>query len=145
MRRRRCSSGMSEARQRLRSSGGFSFAELLVCVLILLLASGLIVQTLDLGIEHLKARTRETEAALLCNTLALAVQDELGWAGSIEPKPSGASEYVSLRDGKSYRLYCDGDGFLRKAPADGDGSADAYLVSRADYSGGSPNSANIVR
>ena len=72
------------ARRKLAGNRGVSIAETLLCVLILSLSTGVTVSTLDLGIRHFQARTRETEQRLLCNTLSLAAQDCLTYANKIE-------------------------------------------------------------
>lgn len=58
--------------------------EMMMCVLILALASAVITNTLVLGINQFKSRTRETEARLLCNALSLAVQDQLTYVREAE-------------------------------------------------------------
>ena len=79
------------AGRKLRSRGGFTIGEMLVCVLILLLCTGVISSTMALAANQFKARTRESEARLLCNALSLAVQDQLLYARSVTPVPSATS------------------------------------------------------
>ena len=76
-------------RRKLTGNRGVSMAETLLCVLILLLSTGVTVSALDLGIRHFQARTRETEQRLLCNTLSLAAQERLTYANKIERNADG--------------------------------------------------------
>ena len=66
--------------RRLRTSGGFSLSEMLICCLILTLSTGVIVEAVNLGIRHFKTLTRGSESQILCNTLALAFQEQLTYA-----------------------------------------------------------------
>ncbi|MBR0283067.1 MAG: hypothetical protein IJQ81_16010 [Oscillibacter sp.] len=85
------------ARRKLSGSRGVSIAETLLCVLILLLSTGVTVSTLDLGIRHFQVRTRETEQRLLCNTLSLAVQEYLTYVNKVEPPGDDSAVYDLTR------------------------------------------------
>lgn len=87
---------LRKARGKLGGNRGVSFAEMLLCVLILALSTGVTVSTLDLGITHFRARTRETEQRLLCNTLSLAVQEYLTYANKVDPPPEDDSVIYDL-------------------------------------------------
>lgn len=80
---------MSKLRHKLKDRRGFTLAELMVCVLILLLATAVIVQTLDLGILQFHRHTRQSEAQLLCNTLSLELSDQLSCASSVQKNGDG--------------------------------------------------------
>lgn len=99
---------LRKARDKLGKNRGVSFAEMLLCVLILALSTGVTVSTLDLGIAHFKARTRETEQRLLCNTLSLAVQEYLTYANKIElndpPAPGELPTLKRFRTGANSAL-----------------------------------------
>lgn len=67
-------------RQKLNHRFGFSLTELLLATLIMLLATGLLTQTMDLALKQFKVSTRESEAQLLLADLSTFVQDELTYA-----------------------------------------------------------------
>lgn len=77
--------------RKLRGTGGFSFLELMVCTLILLLSTGVILQTLTLATAQFQKRTRNSEAELLCDMLAQAVQEYLTYATKVT---SDSSSYL---------------------------------------------------
>lgn len=134
---------------------GFSISELLFCVMIMLLATGIIVPTLSLGIRQFEARVRDSEAQILCNTLSLAVQDQLacvkeirsrGAEGQLETFTSGA--YSGMENVPCRFVYQMDDGTYSES---GGGvvamqlGADDYypLVSRADYNQSTPLAAEV--
>lgn len=59
---------------------GFTFTELLVATLIMLLATGVLTSTMVLAIRHFFESTQRTEAQFLCASLAEFVEDELSFA-----------------------------------------------------------------
>ena len=63
-----------------KKKGGFTFTELLVSMLIMLLATGAIIGAINLAIRHFYEQTQESEAQLLCASLAEFVEDELSYA-----------------------------------------------------------------
>lgn len=84
------------ARRKLRSHRGFTLAEMLVVVLLVLLVSGIVASTVQLAAKHFRARTQEADAQLLCSALSLFVQNELTYAGEI--KTGENNELVSFTD-----------------------------------------------
>ena len=62
---------------KLRSHQGFTLAELLVTMVIMIMASAVITQALTFSYKVYFARTGDTEAQLLCQTVSLLVQDDL--------------------------------------------------------------------
>ena len=94
---------LRKGREKLAGTRGVSLAEMLLCVLILLLSTGVTVSTLDLGIRHFQARTRESEQRLLCDTLSLAVQEYLTYAYKVELDESG--KLARFRTGALGALY----------------------------------------
>lgn len=64
----------------LRGKKGFTFTELLVATLIMLLATGVLTSTLALAIRHFFLSTQRTEAQFLLGSLAEFVEDELSFS-----------------------------------------------------------------
>ena len=80
---------VSAPARRLGGRGGFSLLELMVCMLILLLSTGVILQTLTLATAQFQRRTRDSEAELLCDMLAQAVQEQLTYVTQVTPAGTG--------------------------------------------------------
>lgn len=75
----------------LRSRQGFTLAELLVTMVIMIMASAVITQALTFSYKVYFARTGDTEAQLLCQTVSLLVQDDL----TKKTFTSSATDYVA--------------------------------------------------
>ncbi len=69
---------INKARDRLRGRGGFSIAEMLLTIAILLLVSGGVASGIRFGVEQYKKSMALSEAKVLCSTLTSAIQSELG-------------------------------------------------------------------
>ncbi len=63
--------------KRLRSRGGFSIAEMLVTVIILLLVSGGVAEGIRFGTEQYRKSMLLSEGKVLCSTLTSIIQSEL--------------------------------------------------------------------
>lgn len=97
----------------LRGKGGFSFTELLVATLIMVLATGALTSALALGFRHFYLATQRTEAQFLCAALAEFVEDELSfstvdftgsdltWSKGTHNMGSKISFYVQDADGSN--------------------------------------------
>ncbi len=68
------------ARRKWNSHGGFSYLEMLMVVFILSLCTGVITDTLALGVRHLQERTKRSQAIMLYDTLWAVVQNDLTYA-----------------------------------------------------------------
>ena len=66
--------------RKLSGRGGFSLTELLAATLIMMMATGLLTQTLNLALDQFYKSTRESKAQILCSTLCTYVQNELTYA-----------------------------------------------------------------
>ena len=66
--------------RKLRDRSGFSLVELLLCVMLLVLTTGTVVRTLNVGVYQFQQRTQDSEAEILCNSLCVAVRDRLTYA-----------------------------------------------------------------
>lgn len=73
----------NKARERLTARRGFTLAELLIAVLILLLATTVIASMMTLAARHYRNEMQQTKAELLCSTLSSSVQNELTYAGHV--------------------------------------------------------------
>ncbi len=102
----------------LREKKGFTFTELLVATLIMLLATGVLTTTLVLAIKHFFESTQRTEAQFLCGSLAEFIEDELSfsvvtdssdlkWSKGTHNMGSNICFYVHGADG-SYTKITDG-------------------------------------
>lgn len=67
-------------RRKLNGHGGFSYLEMLMVVFILSLCTGVISDTLALGVKHLQERTKHSQAIMLYDTLSAVVQNDLTYA-----------------------------------------------------------------
>lgn len=65
---------------RLNSRRGFSYLEMTLAALILALCMGVITDTLTLGVQHLRARTEQSQAVVLLDTLFASVRNDLTYA-----------------------------------------------------------------
>ena len=83
-------------RKKMRGRGGFSLSELMICVLLLFLTGGVIINTLELGVKQFQQETLNAEAELLCNSLSVAVRDRLTYAISY----SSQLDFRTAADGK---------------------------------------------
>ena len=101
-------------RELLKRKGGFTFTELLVATLIMVLATGALTSALALAIRHFYRSTQRTEAQFLCASLAEFVEDELSFA-SVSETPedlkwskgthnmgSNISFFICQEDGATY-------------------------------------------
>ncbi len=100
----------------LRGKKGFTFTELLVATLIMLLATGVLTSTLALAIRHFFLSTQRTEAQFLLGSLAEFVEDELSfsvdtdgrtdlaWSKGTHNMGSGISFYVLGADGACTKI-----------------------------------------
>lgn len=69
--------GLADAHERIKSRAGFTMTELLLCTIIMLLSTALVVQTLELSIRQFNSQTRRSDAQMLVNTLAVAIQNQI--------------------------------------------------------------------
>ena len=65
---------------KLNNHGGFSYLEMLIVVFILSLCTGVITDTLALGVKHLQKLTKQTQAVILLDTLSAVVRNDLTYA-----------------------------------------------------------------
>ena len=70
----------STVKGKLNNHGGFSYLEMLMVVFILSLCTGVISDTLALGVKHLQERTKQTQAIILLDTLFASVRNDLIYA-----------------------------------------------------------------
>ncbi len=97
---------------KLSESKGFSFAELLFAVLILMLSTTIIIQCFNLGVGNVVKETRASEAQLLCSALTSSLQNELTYARDIEISGNSLDTYFSSsrRMGANSKIiFQDGD------------------------------------
>ena len=80
---------MKTIKRKIQNKGGFSLTELLVATLIMMLATGLLTQTLSLAIDQFYRQTRESEAQLLCASLMAYLESELAYA-AVTKQPDGS-------------------------------------------------------
>ena len=70
----------SAVKGKLNNHGGFSYREMLMVVFILSLCTGVISDTLALGVRHLQERTKQSQAIILLDTLFASVRNDLTYA-----------------------------------------------------------------
>ena len=69
-----------KVKQRIRSCAGFSLTEMLVATLIMLMATSLLTQCMQIGIRQFQESTKRSKAQTLCDTLCTYVETELSYA-----------------------------------------------------------------
>lgn len=84
-----------------RTKGGFSYAEMLLVMLILALCSGFIGDAMSFGLSHLRRRTQCAYAVILQDTLCAAVRNDLEYA--TEYHSGGHSFARTVRDYENNR------------------------------------------
>ena len=100
-------------RRRRRCSRGFTMMELLCALIVCLLVCGVITTALQLSSKFLLESSRDSEAQILCATLASAVKDELRYAEEVVTDASGRlSSFFSQRYGRGFRIQSDAAGHL---------------------------------
>lgn len=62
---------------RSRNRKGFTMAELLVAMVMMVMAGSVITQSLSMSFKSYRQRTADTQAQLLCETVSLLVQDDV--------------------------------------------------------------------
>ena len=70
----------SAVKGKLNNHGGFSYLEMLMVVFILSLCTGVITDTLALGVRHLQKLTKQSQATILLDTLSAVVRNDLTYA-----------------------------------------------------------------
>ena len=70
----------SAVKGKLNNHGGFSYLEMLMVVFILSLCTGVITDTLSLGIRQLQKLTKQSQATILLDTLSAVVRNDLTYA-----------------------------------------------------------------
>ena len=73
----------SNLRRKMDSQSGLTLVELLITILLITLAGGVIVATIDLATKQFQELTQDSDAQLLCSALSLYVQNELTYAGDV--------------------------------------------------------------
>ena len=141
-----CGDWKNKIKKILRQKSGFTFTEMLIATLIMVLATGALTAALTLAIRHFYLSTQRTEEQLLCASLAEFVEDELSfskvddtdgsWAKGTHNMGSGIRFYL-LPNGESTYAPVTGDPVSRfgKIAIKGDNYPDGYfhIVSDGSY------------
>ena len=85
---------VKKIKTKLSEGKGFTFAELLFSILILMLSTTIIIQCFNLGLKNIVRETRASEAQLLCSALTSSIQNELTYARDVK--------LTTDEDGKKY-------------------------------------------
>lgn len=93
---------------RLKSQAGFTLAETLLAVLILLLVSGIVATGVPVAKNVYEKTIVAANAHVLLSTTVSALKDELGTAWDVDVKP-GSITYFSADTGTKARLYLSDD------------------------------------
>lgn len=119
-------------KNKLKKSRGFTIAELLFSVIILMLSTSVIIQCFNLGVGNVVRETRASEAQLLCSALASSLQNELTYARDIEIKNGKLEKYFSSsrRMGEGSWIEVDSNGEIR---IKNDMGEDYPLVTKTNY------------
>ena len=85
----------NKLKTKLSESKGFTLAELLFSMIILMLSTMIIIQCFNLGVGNVVRETRASEAQLLCSALTSSLQNELTYARDIEVSGGKLTTYFS--------------------------------------------------
>ena len=83
---------MKRIKQLVKSSAGFTLGEVLVCMLILLLVTGVVVGALPVAYGAYKKVVDGANSQILLSSTVTALRDELSTAGQIEVRPEEEEE-----------------------------------------------------
>ncbi len=119
-------------KSKLSKRKGFTLAELLFSILILMLSTTIIIQCFNLGLRNVVRETRASEAQLLCSALSSSLQNELTYARDIKVSGDNLDTYFSSsrRMGAESQIFSDVNGELKIK----NGSGEEYpLVAKSNY------------
>ncbi|MCR4891963.1 MAG: hypothetical protein K5989_07290 [Lachnospiraceae bacterium] len=133
---------LGKIQRKCSSKAGMSLSEIMLALIILMLSGTMVVQCVQMAGEHFNRSRLESDAQLLCSTLALSLKDELCYASDVRTD-GGAPVYFSksrLMGGNCRILVGDGesgtqDGVLYLASTNGGSTKYFPLVSLAEYDG----------
>ena len=131
----------------LRGKRGFTFTELLVATLIMLLATGVLTSTMVLAIRHFYQSTQRTEAQFLCGSLAEFIEDELSFSVVTDSGADSAWSKGTHNMGSNIGFYVQGeDGGYTKINDGTIGQYGKLLISGDNYKddGGNPRYFKVV-
>lgn len=124
---------MRRLKTRLRGAGGFTLAELMLSILILLLATALLADTIRVATRQFFRSRQETGAQLLCSSLATFLEDELTFAevtgGGGGTLPAIRSSAHRLGGGVRFGILPTGGG---SASYTLDSASRGYIVATSD-------------
>ncbi len=95
-------------RKKLRNRGGFTLAETLLAVTILLLVSAIVATGMPAAKNAYEKVVLASNAEVLLSTAASALRDELGTAWNVESRTGGGVTYFSASTGTRTELFIDG-------------------------------------
>ena len=111
---------ISNAKSKLKNRHGASLGEMLVCVLILLLASGLLVSGVSLAAKQFERVFSKSQAQVIKSTLSSAISEELRYTSHVWIEKDGDSNRFDGYFSKKYGG--DKDNESRFSLADDEGS-----------------------
>ena len=124
---------IKKLKTKLKKNKGFTLAELLFSMIILMLSTTIILQCFNLGLSNVIRETRASEAQLLCSALTSSLQNELTYARDI--KVDNSSKVLktyfssSRRMGANSSIKLDGGKIFISNGVD----ADYPLVDKVNY------------
>lgn len=115
-----------QAKRKLKKRAGFSLAETMLAVLILLLVSGIVAAGIPAAKNAYLNVVVGANAQVLASTAINALRDELGMAWDVEPDADGKGiTYFSANTGARSHIYTDGSG---GDGGSGDASATTIMI-----------------
>ena len=136
---------------KLHNSHGASVGEMLVCVLILLLASSAVTSVIALGSSEFEKSFSSSQAQSVCSTLMSAVENELRYTGNVTvTKDSGYINALSSEDGcgggavDDFAYIRSQTSFLASFDSDEDGRKVITPVSASTKEGEDPEAYDLV-
>lgn len=88
---------MKKIIKKLKNNRGFSLMEMLACIVVMLLVTGIISLTIQMGVKYFTKSVRDSESQVLCGALTTAVKEELEYATNVQATASGYTYYSRAR------------------------------------------------
>lgn len=104
---------MKKIIRKLKNNRGFSLMEMLACIVVMLLVTGIITLTIQMGVKYFTVSVRDSESQVLCGALTTAVKEELAYATNVQPSATGYTYYSRSRaHGSGCTIEANADGQL---------------------------------
>lgn len=138
--------------KKLNSRSGYSLAEALICVLLLLLVSGAMINGIQFAVAQFKSSMELSQATVLCSTLESKLTTKLSdiSISTIHHEDTDVPEYPAINmvsiseEGNTTMLGEDGYGYVMLGKGEGASFDGTLLLPAASYTYGMKARAKII-